>query len=124
MNMPFELGLDMGFRRFAQGGATQKKFIIFQKERFDLDKSLSDLSGADVEFHEDDIEILFKKLRDFLKVEVGCRLPGAAKLEHDYLTFQGWLTSKKINEGHSVKDAHHLPARELIDEASVWMAKG
>lgn len=38
--------------------------------------------------------------------------------------FQGWMTEKKISEGHSEKEALRLPTRERIDEMKDWVAMG
>ena len=122
MNMPFELGLDMGFRRFSGAVSDQKKFIIFEKEQYDLKTALSDLAGADVEFHENDIQLIIKKLRNFLRVEVGCDLPGTKRLLGEYYTFLGWMTEKKISEGHTEKEALELPTQERLDEMFNWVA--
>ena len=81
MNMPFELGIDLGIRRSSDNRTDQKKFIIFEKEQYDLKRALSDLAGSDVEFHQDNIQLVIEKLRNFLTVEAGCALPGRAKLQ-------------------------------------------
>ena len=122
--MPFELGLDMGFRRFSSNTTRQKKFIIFEKEQYDLKKSLSDLAGIDVEYHRDDIQIVTKKLRNFLRVEVGCDLPGATDLLSKYYDFLGWMTEKKISEGHTENEALELPTQERLDEMFEWISSG
>lgn len=124
MNMPFELGLDMGFRCFSGCSVDEKKFLIFEKEQYDLKQSLSDLAGADVEYHKNDIQLVIKKLRNFLKVEVGCELPGATKLLGEYATFLGWMTENKIHEGHTEEEALELPTQERLDEMLNWVAQG
>jgi hypothetical protein len=40
------------------------------------------------------------------------------------MAFQGWMTEKKISEGHSEKEALRLPTRERIDEMKDWVAMG
>ena len=124
MNMPFEFGIDMGFRRSSDKRTDRKKFIIFEKEQYDLKKALSDLAGSDVEFHRDDLQLVIKKLRNFLKVEVGCALPGKVKLETEYYTFSSWMTKKKISEGHTETEAFELPTQERLDEMFKWMKSG
>ena len=124
MNMPFEFGIDMGFRRSPDKRTDRKKFIIFEKEQYDLKKALSDIAGFDVEFHQGDFQLVIKKLRNFLKVVVGCALPGQAKLENEYYTFLGWMTEKKISEGHTEIEAFELPTQERLDEMYEWMKSG
>lgn len=124
MNMPFELGLDLGFRCFLGCSVDEKKFIIFEKEQYDLKKTLSDLAGSDVEYHKNDTQLIVKKLRNFLKVEVGCELPGTTKLLGEYATFLGWMTENKISQGHTEKEALELPTQERLDEMFNWVALG
>ncbi len=124
MNMPFELGLDMGRRRAPDDLTSDKRFIIFEKEPYELKRSLSDLSGVDAEFHKNDFQMVLRKLRDFLCVEANCKLPGPSALEGEYATFQGWMTEKKISEGHTEKEATELPTTERLDEMIVWNKSG
>jgi hypothetical protein len=124
MNMPFELGVDLGFRRSGVDPLPTKKFLIFEREPYDLKRAISDISGQDVEFHRDEYENVIKKVRDFFRVEGEVAAPGPARLISDYATFLGWMTEKKIYEGHSEKEALKLPTRERLDEMKAWTDLG
>jgi len=124
MNMPFELGMDLGIRRSAHSLPSQKKFLIFERRPYETKRVLSDLAGQDVEAHHDDYQEVVRKTRDFLRVEAGRDLPGAARITADYETFQAWMLEKKIAEGHSEKDALRLPTAERLGEMRVWIEAG
>jgi hypothetical protein len=124
MNMPFEFGIDLGFRRSGQEKFADKKFLIFEEKPYDLKRSLSDIAGQDVEFHRCDYELVIKKVRDFFRVEADVSAPGPARIVSDYATFQGWMTEKKLHEGHSEKEAVNLPTRERLDEMKAWIVLG
>lgn len=124
MNMPFELGLDMGRRRAPDEETNDKKFLIFEKEPYELKKCLSDLAGVDVSHHKDDYLKIIKALRDFFTVEAGCELPGVTKLDGDYQDFQSWMIEKKIDEGHTEKEAIDIPTKERLSEMHQWMDAG
>ncbi|WP_426235358.1 hypothetical protein [Pararhizobium sp. DWP1-1-3] len=124
MNMPFELGVDLGYRRSGAKGAHLKKFLIFEREPYDLKRTLSDIAGQDVDHHRDDYETVIKKVRDFFRVEANVDAPGPSKLVSDYATFQGWMTEKKIHEGHSEREAVNLPMQERVDEMKAWVRLG
>lgn len=124
MNMPFELGIDFGFRLSRQSMFGQKKFVIFEKSKYDLKSTLSDIAGQDVDFHNDDFQSIIRKLRDFFKVEGGIAAPGSSRIVSDYLTFQAWLIEKKIAEGHSEHEAINLPTLERIEAMQVWVHGG
>lgn len=120
MNMPFELGLDMGRRRAPDPETNDKRFIIFEKEPYELKRCLSDLAGVDVEYHRNNFQLVIRKLRDFIRVEAGVNLPGPSALEGEYYTFLGWMTEKKIAEGHTEAEAKNLPTQERLDEMKKW----
>ena len=42
----------------------------------------------------------------------------------EFATFQGWMTEKKIYEGHSEDDAVHLPTQERLEEMGIWVELG
>ena len=124
MNMPFELGLDMGRRKAPDESTNDKKFLIFEYAPHDLKRALSDLSGVDVSNHKGDFLRVIKGTRDFLRVEAGRSLPGPATLQNEYENFLGWMTEKKIFEGHSEAEALDLPTQERLEEMSAWNALG
>lgn len=120
MNMPFEYGIDVGFRRCGNGRFRQKKFLIFEEKRYELKRALSDIAGQDVEAHDNKYERVIRKVREFFRVEAGVNAPGATLLYGEYATFLGWMTEKKIYEGHSEEEAKDLPTRERLDEMRRW----
>ncbi|MPY74796.1 MAG: hypothetical protein GEU87_11080 [Alphaproteobacteria bacterium] len=124
MNMPFEFGIDLGFRRCGMAPFHEKKFLVFEEEPYDLKQSLSDIAGQDCEFHRCNFEVIIEKVRNFFRVESNIKAPGPSRLVSDYATFQGWMTEKKISEGHSERDAMNLPTRERVDEMRNWIDSG
>ncbi|WP_233358346.1 hypothetical protein, partial [Vibrio cholerae] len=50
-NMPLELGLFLGCKRFASGRSKEKICIIFDKEKFRYQQFISDISGQDIKSH-------------------------------------------------------------------------
>lgn len=124
MNMPFELGLDLGIRRAASNLPSAKKFLIFEKTPYETKRVLSDLAGQDVEAHHGNYEDVIRKTRDFLRVEAGIAMAGPLRITSDYITFQGWMVEKKVSEGHSERDALRLPTYERLAEMRAWRAAG
>jgi hypothetical protein len=54
MNMPFELGLDIGCQRFKGQRWMDKKCLILEAERYRYQAALSDLSNSDIAVHNND----------------------------------------------------------------------
>lgn len=125
MNMPFELGIDLGLRKSGVAAYQKKKFLIFERTQYDLKKSLSDMAGQDPVFHEGKYEKVIKLVREFFLAEANCHdIPGPKKIKVDYENFQGWMTDKKLFEGHSKEDALALPTTERLSEMQRWMKQG
>lgn len=86
-NMPLELGADLGLR--LQGPARQRdrKILILDTEHHRYDKTLSDISGMDIEAHGDSIGKVIKRVRDWLNANRAPDtpvLPGAAAIAADH----------------------------------------
>lgn len=67
-NMPLELGLFMGARRYAEKTHynKDKKTLVLDSEQYRYQQFISDLAGTDISSHQNDIELLIIRVRDFL----------------------------------------------------------
>jgi len=86
-NMPLELGADLGLR--LQGSARQRarKILILDTESHRYDKTLSDISGMDIEAHGDESGRVIRHVRDWLNANREADrpvLPGAAAIAADH----------------------------------------
>ena len=71
-NMPFELGVDIGARLLSDGKFSDKRCLIFDRDRYRYQKALSDIAGQDIKAHSLDPETLVRELRNWL-VECGSK---------------------------------------------------
>ena len=53
LNMPFELGIDVGCRLF-RNGCGGKQCLILEAERYRYQAAISDLSNSDIAIHRND----------------------------------------------------------------------
>jgi ribosomal protein S16 len=105
-NMPFELGLFLGARRFGSRKQKTKNCIILDKERFRYQKFISDIAGHDPREHGNRKKLVVKVVRDWLTHEEAPerqeRIPGAEKIEDRLNHFKSELPiickSMHINE--------------------------
>src|SRR5688572_24411845 len=51
LNMPFELGLDVGCKLYRSGQASTKRCLILEAEKFRYQAAISDLSNSDIAVH-------------------------------------------------------------------------
>ena len=86
-NMPLELGADLGLRLAGPLLQRRRKSLILDAEAHRYDKTLSDISGMDIEAHANDVREIIRLVRDWLNAnrEPNVQpLPGAAAINGDY----------------------------------------
>lgn len=80
LNMPFELGLDVGCRLFRSGQASSKKCLILEAERYRYQAAISDLSNSDIAVHSNQPVKVIAAVRDWLNNEAALRAVGPTKV--------------------------------------------
>ena len=89
-NMPLELGADLALRIAGSTAQRTRKTLVLDIEKHRYDKMVSDISGMDIEAHDNDPIRIIKQVRDWLNVHRSLEpiLPGAAAIAGDYATYQ------------------------------------
>jgi len=77
-NMPLELGLFLGAKRYGDEHQKQKRCVIFDLEPFRYQRFISDLAGMDIHVHGGDPRAAVEHTRDWLANVSRRKLPGAA----------------------------------------------
>ena len=120
MNMPFELGVDYGCKKFKGGKWGSKKILILEKEKYRYQKSLSDLSGSDIKNHHDEVDRAIIAVRNwFVTEELETAISGNA-IWDKYNDFQAYLYDELVERnGHpSVDD---VQVTEIIHHMRTWI---
>ena len=125
-NMPFELGLAIGAKRFG-AGRKDDGIKIMVAERYKLPAYLSDLGGNDPSAHHRDPARVIKIVRDFLhKSPAGDILPGPAKLNAAFRDFQSKLSDIAMRIDHQPAEVGGFTSYRifLVCVAEYLKAKG
>lgn len=136
LNMPFELGLDYGLRKF-NPSFHDKRMLILEKSKFDYMKAISDINGMDIKNHDNDAETMVKKVRAWFAETTGSRnLISAGKVYSDYFEFQKDLFLDRMNrykaknkstetqaENFAKNEIEEMTIPELISEIKIWKNK-
>jgi len=118
--MPFELGIDIGCKRFGAGEMNDKCFLILDKMKYRYQKSISDLSGNDIEIHHNDPEVALRKFRNWIWKIKGRKIDSANKIWRLYNEFTGdFFEIAKADELTSA-DIDDMPWDEFCLYISVW----
>jgi hypothetical protein len=120
LNMPFELGLDIGARAFAPNKYGSKRFLILEKEKFRYQAAISDLSNSDIKSHNGNPSDVVKAVRNWFAENGYKGIPSASSLWYSFNDFMADFHQKRSKEGFTDKDIYEMPLRELLDYMKDW----
>jgi len=89
-NMPLELGMFLGAKRFGRAEQKNKVCLILDTERYRFQKFISDISGQDISAHQGKPEQAIKVVRDWLSnaTPKSVRIPGGTAIAERYAMFR------------------------------------
>jgi hypothetical protein len=121
-NMPLELGIHIGARLLGEPKHRRKKALVLEAERHRYDKSLSDISGQDIEAHGNKPEKVIEIVRNWLaehRPDRRVRLPGAQALIGDYAAFLSEIPA--VLDAERLDPLDDLPHCDYLDVIEVWL---
>ncbi len=124
LNMPFELGLDVGCRLYGSKKLKAKRCLILEEERYRFQAAISDLSNSDIATHRAEPELVVAEVRNWLASDMEVRPKGPAAVWGAYLDFMGVNFDALTGQGYSKRDVEMLPASELIEDMQKWVKDG
>ena len=120
-NMPYELGLDIGALEFGSRKLKTKKILILETERFHYQKVISDISGQDIENHNDDPYTLITKVRNWFSVNFADHIVGQRAIWNAYNQFIDDLTTELKDEDYSDQEIEDMPIADFVKFARDWI---
>jgi hypothetical protein len=121
MNMPFELGVDYGCRRFGAPKLRQKKSLVLEKDQYEFQKAISDLSGTDIKHHSNEPSEMVQAVRHWFVETVGLRnVPSAGNIWFAFNDFESEFRDARLAEGYSEEDRETMPVPEYVDFIRGW----
>ena len=93
-NMPLELGLFLGAKRYGNRRQREKNCLVLDREKYRYQKFCSDIAGQDVSAHNGKIEDLVRIVRDWLRnaqLQTNVMLPSGSVIFERYHQFQAAL---------------------------------
>lgn len=121
MNMPLELGFDLGAKQFGGKHFAAKQILILEKDRHSVKVAASDLAGCDCAAHDDDQLTIVTCVRDWLVQAAGAPKTGANAIFNAYLVFMASLTEDLTARQWSAKHIDGMQVNELIENMSDWL---
>jgi hypothetical protein len=116
-NMPLELGIDWGCRRYSSRHKN-KAILIFDSQRYRHQRFVSDLAGCDIQQHNSDPDVAIIALRHWLRAASGDTLPAGSSVKERYRQFRLDLPSI-CDDLHF--DAMDLPFIDFSFTVTAWL---
>lgn len=87
-NMPFELGIDLGYQYCGKAKYKTKVHLILDTHRYRYQKFISDLAGRDPFAHHNSPKQVIRIVRNWLRNASGINMPSGAVIYNEYKTFK------------------------------------
>jgi hypothetical protein len=121
LNMPFELGLDVGCSLFKPGRWSEKRCLVLEAEQYRYQAALSDISNSDIASHGNEPIRALTEVRNWLNMEARLRASGAAAIWARFTDFMTQNYDVLTDRGYSPRDIERLPVAEMIDDMQRWV---
>lgn len=117
-NMPFELGIFFGAKRFGNKAQREKNALIFDSERFRYQQFISDLNGVDIKAHSNQPSTAIRKVAEWLSTaSKRTTIPGYKIIVDEYSTFEKGLPLIAEKIGFDVTDIPFNTYCLIVEEA-------
>jgi hypothetical protein len=120
-NMPFELGVFLGAKRFGRAEQKQKSCLILDIEPYRFQKFLSDIAGQDIAAHAGNVQSAISCVRDWLSdaTQRSIRMPGGKTVAERYAIFRRELPA--MCETYSLR-VEELTFNDYVAQLEDWLA--
>jgi hypothetical protein len=114
-NMPLELGIFLGAKRYGKGEQNRKSCLILDREPFRYQILCSDIAGQDIRAHHNDAGQAISAVRDWLRTNrQHSRIPGARRMQERYIQFRLELPAVARQADLAVDELNFLDYRTLV----------
>ena len=121
LNMPFELGIDIGCSLFKAGKWKDKVCLILVAERHKYQAAISDPSNSDVAVHNNNAEDVVTEVRNWLNNTCGLKSVGPSRIWDAFNEFMAADFDRLRALGFSPKNIEGLPIPELMKNMHQWI---
>ena len=116
-NMPLELGIWLGAKRYGSSRDRAKRALVFDKVDHRYQKFCSDISGQDARSHNNDPSIVIRKVRNWLRNSPDYKnvaFPGPEKMVARYAQFRAELPAECKQRGLNWRDLEFNDYANLV----------
>jgi len=116
-NMPFELGMDMGCKKFGLPRHRQKRLLVLDAEPYRYKAFLSDIGGQDIQTHGNVPDKVVGLVRDWLRTaSTRENIPGELILRNQFQAFVKQLPTMCAGVGVDRNNINYLDFAAFIGQ--------
>jgi hypothetical protein len=115
-NMPLELGIFLGAKRFGNARQKTKSCLILERDPYRFQIFCSDIGGQDIASHNNRVADAITAVRDWLRTAQtsSAQIPGGRRIGERYVTFRRDLPKMCRTAGLDLRDIIFLDYRTMI----------
>ncbi|PHY17657.1 hypothetical protein CSW59_18240 [Caulobacter sp. BP25] len=113
-NMPLELGIFLGAKRFGGKDQSAKRLLILDVERYRYQRFISDLAGMDIHGHDGDATVALRTTRDWLANVSRRQLPSADRVARLFQSFMADLPALAADLEFDPKNIPYVDFERMI----------
>jgi hypothetical protein len=114
-NMPLELGVFLGAKKYGGQKQARKSCLILDREPFRYQIFCSDIAGQDIRTHYNDVSHAIGAVRDWLRtIRLNSRIPGSRRIRERYIEFRLDLPAIARTADLAVNELSFLDYRTLV----------
>jgi hypothetical protein len=122
LNMPYELGIDVGCRKFGRGKLGDKKYLIMAAARYEYQQALSDIAGSDISVHNDDAQETVRVVRQWIANVIGGE-DGSKAIWSAFEDFNATMYDDMEARGFDSHEIENVQTADLIRRMEDWIGK-
>jgi hypothetical protein len=123
-NMPLELGMFLGAKRFGDKRQKRKLCLILDREKYRYQHFISDIAGQDIRAHDSTESRAISITRDWLRNSGNSSLPGGSEINRQYARFKSDLPTlcrdMRLELAETTFNDYVNIATEWLDDARKW----
>lgn len=128
MNMPYELGLDLGACWYGEPPLNSKILLVLERQRGSVKKALSDHAGFDLRTHEGSVDHLLREIRAHFYAHLSSQprgvqadFPAHDKLLEEWPLFLTWMQKRPDGSLRSEQEVKAMEVAEFKDKVRQWL---
>ncbi len=123
LNMPLELGIDIGCKLFRGAKWKSKRLLILETEKFRYQAAISDLAGSDIFAHQNEPETLIVGVRNWMVQEASASPVPANRIFNEFFDFMADNHSRLEREGWKEDHIQALQISEIQGHMQEWIQR-